>query len=200
MDFIGGAGLRHQPDFVRRDVHGGDVFVDFGQVIGAVDDELPLAVVVRAELFDDGGSVSQLIVAQVPGGVFGGRVGEFRTQGNQVGCERAKQGSRGFDRQELAGLFELSGERDDGGLDQRFSAGDDDVFDLVIEHLGDDLFEGLRFSLGVPGGVRSIAEPATEIAAGGSDKDGGRSGELSFALFGDIDFRHAQGFGARCGK
>ena len=54
--------------------------------------------------------------------------------------------------------------------------------DGMPDDLADDLVDGQRFPLGLPGGVGRVAPGAAQVAAGRADEDRRHARELAFAL------------------
>lgn len=61
-----------------------------------------------------------------------------------------KDRSRGLNGNMVTGLFQLRTELDDRLKDQRFAAGQNDVIDAKLGHLGKDFFDRLVVPLRLP--------------------------------------------------
>jgi len=82
----------------------------------------------------------------------------------------------------VAGGPQAFTDRDQFGKQHRFSARQDRVPTVVLAHPFEDFFDRQILAFGIPRGERRVAEPASQIAAGGAQKHARRPRQEALAL------------------
>jgi hypothetical protein len=145
-------GLGHQVDFpcvhMRKLV---EIRCDVIDVFGVVDDEFQLVVVIGGQPTDHIGAMAAGVVAGGPAGVGSRRgVCPLGADRHQIGGDIKVDGSRGFDGDVQARMFEPLRQVDDVFDEHRFAAGDDDVLALKGLHFIDKRIDAAIVAFWIP--------------------------------------------------
>lgn len=183
--FVGGASRHEQDSIVRPAFENAKVFQDLFGIEYGTDDELELVLASSHQRFHDGRGISPLLMISNPlRGCIADRrrVAQLGADRPQVANAISVDSSSGFDRDVFALSIQLRAQFGEFLKYHRLATGDHHVLDSPIADPIQDGTDCERLSLGVPGRIPGVAEPATQIASAGTDENTRRAGEDAFPL------------------
>ena len=166
--------LGHEDDACAVGREAFDDRLNFGQVRGRGNHEFQLVRVIAHQASEDFGLIAQTIMQFSPAAscaLARRGVGEFGADAHEIAGDRFVDGAGRLDGDMQPAIAKSNSEGFDLGCDHGLAAGDNDMRGAKVRHLIDDLINCQVFAFGMPGGVRSIAPGAAQIAAGSANED-----------------------------